>query len=325
MSARAPGLALVALIVSCAFLVARAIDQAVSPLVLALAAGIVLSSSGRVPAAVSPGAQFAARWLLRFGVALLGFRVTFPELAGVGLAPLVAVIAISCLTFAGAVVAGRRLGLSPGLSLIVASGFSICGASAVAATKEPAGATDDEAAYAVALVTLCGTLMVVILPALGALIGLSDRAFGAWAGASVHDVAQVVAAASTQGSAAVETAVVVKLVRVALLAPAVVAVGMLARRERGSGSAATATPWFLIAFAVGVAVASSGVLDGEPRRVIAHVTEVLLVSALAGLGLSTRLGALWRVGGRPLLVGVGATVAIASLALVVVELVGSFA
>ena len=323
MSSRAPGLALVALIVSCAFLAARAIDQAVSPLVLALVAGIALSSSGRVPTEVSPGARFASRWLLRFGVALLGFRVTFPELAGVGLVPLVAVIAISCLTFAGAVVAGRRLGLSPGLSLIVASGFSICGASAVAATKEPAGATDDEAAYAVALVTLCGTLMVVILPALGALINLSDRAFGAWAGASVHDVAQVVATASTHGSKAVETAVVVKLVRVALLAPAVVAVGLLARRERG-GSAAAATPWFLLAFAGGVAIASSGVLAGEPRRLIAHVTEVLLVAALAGLGLSTRLGALWRVGGRPLIVGVGATVVIAALALLVVESVGSF-
>ena len=80
----------------------------------------------------------------------------------------------------------------------------------------------------------------------------------------------------------------------------------------------------MIAFAGGVAIASSGVLDGEPRRLIAHVTEVLLVAALAGLGLSTRLGALWRVGGRPLIVGVGATVVIAALALLVVESVGSF-
>ena len=324
MTRRAPGLALVALIVSLAFLGSRALGHAVSPLVLALISGVALASAGLSPPRVAPGAAFASRWLLRGGIGLLGFRVTVPELAGVGVVPIVSVILISCVTFAAAVWLGRRLGLSSGLALIVASGFSICGASAVAATKEPAGATDDEAAYAVALVTLCGTVAVVVLPALGSLLDLSNRAFGAWAGASVHDVAQVVAAASTHGSTAVETAVVVKLVRVALLAPAVFAVGLLAQRQRSSGSAVAATPWFLVAFAIGVVVASSGVLGADVRRAIADLTDVLLVSALAGVGLATRLGTLLRVGGRPLIVGVGATVSIAAASLVLVELVGTW-
>src|SRR5918995_275360 len=131
--------------------------------------------------------------------------------------PLLLVLVLA--TFFGTQWAGRRLGVSEGLSLLVATGFSICGVSAIAAARDVTVADEEEVAYAIALVTLCGTLAIVLLPALRGVLGLDDRSYGAWVGASVHDVGQVIATSSAVCGVAVATAIGVKLTRVLLLGP----------------------------------------------------------------------------------------------------------
>ena len=148
-----------------------------------------------------------------------------------GFPGLVVVLLAVTVTFFGAQWLGRRMGVSPDLSLLIGTGYSICGVSAVAAMNGVVGADEEEAAYAIGLVTLAGSLSIVVLPLLGTILGMTPADFGTWVGGAVHDVAQTVATASTKGDAALAAAIVVKLTRVALLAPLVVGVA-LARRSR---------------------------------------------------------------------------------------------
>ena len=169
--------------------------------------------------------------MLKLGVVLLGLDLVFPDILALGFKALLVVVAVVAITFFGTRWAGRRLGISDDLSLLVATGFSICGVSAIAAANGVIDADEDEVAFSVALVTLCGTLAIVVLPPLRGPLGLDDEQFGAWVGASVHDVAQVVATSSTAGSIALATAIVVKLTRVMLLAPLIA--GIAVRHRRG--------------------------------------------------------------------------------------------
>ena len=166
--------------------------------------------------------------MLQLGVVLLGLDLVFPDILALGVRALAVVVAVVAITFFGTRWAGRRLGISDDLSLLVATGFSICGVSAIAAANGVIEADEDEVAFAVALVTLCGTLAIVTLPPLQGPLGLDDEQFGAWVGASVHDVAQVVATSSTAGGVALATAIVVKLTRVMLLAPLVAGIAAAA-------------------------------------------------------------------------------------------------
>ena len=183
-----------------------------------------------VPAAAAPGLRTAAGPVLKLGVVLLGLDLVFPDILALGFKALLVVVAVVAITFFGTRWAGRRLGISDDLSLLVATGFSICGVSAIAAANGVIDADEDEVAFSVALVTLCGTLAIVVLPPLRGPLGLDDEQFGAWVGASVHDVAQVVATSSTAGSIALATAIVVKLTRVMLLAPLIAGIAVTHRR-----------------------------------------------------------------------------------------------
>ncbi len=267
-----------------------------------------------------PGLRFAGRHVLRAGIVLVGLRLSLGEIAELGPRSLAAVVAVVAATFLGTRWLARRLGLSPSLGLLVATGYSICGASAIAAVEPLADSTEEEVAYSVALVTLCGTLSIGVLPVLGHLLGLGDAGFGSWVGAAVHDIGQVVAAASTRNDAALHAAVVVKLTRVALLAPLLTLVALRRRRRPGTAAAGRARvpllPAFLVGFLVAVGVRSSGWLSTASLERLQLVETLLLGAGLVGLGSAVDLGRLRRVGGRPLVLGLAswALVAVAALA-----------
>ena len=253
-----------------------------------------------------PACKVAAGPVLKLGVVLLGLDLVFPDILALGLRALLVVVAVVAITFFGTRWAGRRLGISDDLSLLVATGFSICGVSAIAAANGVIDADEDEVAFSVALVTLCGTLAIVTLPLLQAPLGLDDEQFGAWVGASVHDVAQVVATSSTAGAAALATAIVVKLTRVMLLAPLIAGIAI---RHRTTGRSTEArppiVPPFIIAFVAMVVVASLGVI---PDRTIARIDDlrtVLLGMALFALGTRVDVGRLRQIGARPLVARAG--------------------
>lgn len=299
-----PGLALVGAALLVAYGLA-ALWGPVSPLILAVVLGAVLSNTVGVPASCWPGTAFAAKRLLRVGVVLLGFRLALGDVLRLGGPGLLVVVAVVTLTFFGTYWLGQRLGLSRGMSLLTATGFSICGASAVAAMRSVVHAEEEEVAFAVALVTLCGSLAIVVMPLAGTTLGMSPEAFGQWVGASVHDVAQVVATASTGGSAALAAAVVVKLTRVVLLAPMVAGVGLVARRSaaRTDGVRPPLLPLFVVGFIAASVVRTTGIVPAEVLSAIKEVETIVLAAALFGLGAGVNVVRLRKVGGRALVLG----------------------
>lgn len=321
-----PGVAVAALVAAVGYVVHDSVDI-VSPHVIAVAIGIIGATFGTVDKVFAPGLKFSAKKILRAGIVLLGFRLSLSELGKLGPRALVAVVVVVAATFFGTRWLAHRLGLSPSLGLLMATGYSICGASAIAAVEPFAEASEEEVAYSIALVTLCGTLAIVLLPGLGSLIGLADTEYGAWVGASVHDVGQVVAAASTHGEVSLKLATLVKLTRVALLAPLLAGVALAARRRVGATALAGAKrppilPLFIVLFLVAVAVRSSGVLSSVTLGHVKDAETILLSMGLVGLGSNVDLRKLRAVGGRPLALGLGSWALVALVSLAAVKLSG---
>lgn len=336
-----PGLVMVAACVAVAYGIAHVVPS-ISPLVASVAIGAVLANVGLVPERTRAGTHFAAKRLLRLGVVLLGFQLAIGEVLRLGGPGLLVVALVVTITFFGTQWIGKRLGVSPALSLLIATGFSICGASAVAAVEGVTDADEEEVALAIALVTLCGSLAILVLPALGGPLGLHQARFGAWVGASVHDVAQVVATSSTGGTASLHTAVIVKLTRVVLLAPMIAGITLHRRHQRArsekpvtsaNGDVATGAapanrrtpllPLFVVGFLGAIALRSSGVVPTAWLSPLKTAETLTLAAALVGLGTGVHIGKLRRLGGRPLVLAMVAWLLIASVAYVGVRVVGA--
>lgn len=329
-----PGLIMAAAVATIAFVVESLVKNntpvVVSPLVLAVVLGALISNFGLLPETCRLGLGFSARNLLRLGIVLLGLQLSFTQVRELGAPGLALVIIVVTVTFTGTQWLGKKLGLSSGLSLLVATGFSICGASAIAAMRPVSDADDDDMAYAIALVTICGTLAIFLLPVTGEIIGFSGAQFGSWVGASVHDVAQTVATASSGNDDAQHAAIVVKLTRVMLLAPLVAGVSFARRRKqkiahttRSSNENAKlppVVPLFIIGFIATVTINSVFNLPNSVLSDAKTVEKALLASALVGLGAGVNARKLRRVGSRPLALGLISWLLIATLSAIGVKL-----
>ena len=319
MRERMPGLAVAASAALVAWLVHFAVP-AVPILTAAVALGILV---GQVPALqpalagrLAPGLQLAARRLLRIGIVLLGLKLSLVDIAGLGWITILTTIAVVVLTFAGTIGLGRALGLPGHQPVLVASGFAICGASAIGAMAATVRARDEEQAVPVALVTLCGTLAIAVLPALWHPLGLSATGFGHWVGAGVHDVGQVVATAQLAGPAALAVAVVVKLTRVLMLAPMVAITAAVERRRaiEPAGPRPPIVPLFIAGFLAAVLLNSFAPLPEWLLTGADVVQTALLATALFALGASIRVVELVHTGWRALVVGLTSWVLVAALA-----------
>ncbi len=319
---RAPGLLAVAGASAAAFGLARVLPG-LNATTLAVVLGALGANLGLHRPALRAGTTYASTRLLRLGIVLLGLQLSLRQLADLGAVGLAVVAGTVTLTFAGTLVLGRLLRIPPARSLLVATGFSICGASAVGAMKEVAGGDEEDTGTAIALVTLCGTLAILLLPALRVPLGLDPGAFGTWVGASVHDVGQTVATAG-RVDGALTTAIVVKLSRVVLLAPLVAAVALVRRRSAPVGTGRPAVlPLFVVGFLGAIALASAGWVPAGVLSAARLAQEVLLVAALVGLGTGIHVAMLRRTGARALVLGLSSWVLVASVAYAGVRLSGA--
>ncbi|MDR8414835.1 putative sulfate exporter family transporter [Nonomuraea sp. 3-1Str] len=320
-----PGL----VVVSAGVLVAVVVNvlvPAVSQLVAAVVLGAALTNLGVRGAALEPGLAFAARRLLRVGVVLLGAQLAVSDVVALGWPVLLLVLGTVAVTFSVTWWVGCRLGLGRGLSVLVATGFSICGAAAVAAMEGVVGGAKEDVVTAVALVTLYGSLAMVVLPLAGGVVGVPAGGVAGWAGASVHEVAQVVATAQTAGSAALGVAVVVKLTRVVLLAPLIAGVGVWRRRVEGpsgGGGRAPVLPLFVVGFLVMVGLRSAGVVPVGWLAPLRSAQMVLFAAALFAMGAAVRLRVLARTGRRAVVLGGLATAVVVGVSLAGVGLLVS--
>lgn len=284
--------------------------------VLGIAVAHLPRLRGFVRGPARPGLSLAGRRLMRIGIVLLGLALGLDEVLRLGWATVAMVAAVVAATFLGTLWLGRRLGLPGDQPLLIATGYSICGASAIGAVSQVSGSDEEDVASSVALVTLCGTLAIAVLPLLQSPLGLSDADFGRWVGASVHDVGQVVATAQTAGPGALGEAVLVKLMRVAMLAPLVAAVAFSVRARRRavrtpSGRRPAPVPLFVAGFLAAAALRATGALPDVALEWAHTAQELLLAAALFGLGSAVHLPTLSRTGGRAALLGLAAWVVVA--------------
>ena len=279
--------------------------------VLGLLSANLPGASSAVSGPLKPGLSLAARKLMRLGIVLLGLKVSLVDIAGLGWGALLLIAALVGAAFAGTYAVCRAFRLPGEEPLLIASGFSICGVSAIGAMAAARRVRQEDTVVPIALVTLCGTLAIGVLPLLGSLMRLPAETFGVWTGASVHDVGQVVATAQTAGTAALAAAVVVKLARVVLLAPMTAAAGIAGRRAAAVAAAAGVhdaapvkrpplVPLFVLGFLALIIVRTAGVLPAGVLDAAALAQELLFAAALFALGAAVRFRALFASGTRAL-------------------------
>jgi uncharacterized integral membrane protein (TIGR00698 family) len=326
----------------------------IEPVMIAMLLGIAVSNVWTLPKRLHSGIKFSVKKLLPLGIVLLGVRLNFGEMMKVGLAGLLlsgleTVVAL-CLLF----VLGRWLGLPRKLATLLGVGTAICGGTAIVAAAPAIEAEDKDVVFSVATVTLLGLLAMILLPVIGHVLDLSSKQFGVWAGLAIHQTPQVVAAgyAYTPNNAdyspvAGDTATIVKMARVCLLAPVVFLLGLWnARKKARDGGSSTARkinylrlfPTFILGF---VAMALLNTLGLIPELTLRHaaflsagvhtltlataadqVSRFCIIISMAGVGLETKFAAMRQTGLKPFAASLVAVVFVAVLVLALIKAVG---
>ncbi|WBG62763.1 YeiH family protein [Pseudomonas citronellolis] len=309
-----PGALLCLLIAGAANLLVRipAISHlGLGSLTLAILLGLLLGNLGLARfGGLRPGVELSRQQLLRLGVVLYGLRLTFQDIAALGPAALVIdVLMVASTLLVAGWVGVRWLKLPRESALLIGAGSAICGAAAVMASSPVLRARAEHTAVAVATVVLFGTLAMLLHPLLFAhlpnLFG-SAKAFGIFSGSTIHEVAQVVAAGRAMDPAAADAALISKMLRVLLLAPALLCLGRFAASEEATeGKRRLHIPGFAVAFLLVTGLRSLGLVPEAWLAPLQQLDDVLLGMAMAALGLATRLGDLRREGPKPLLLGAG--------------------
>jgi len=325
----APGLLLVVVLAAVAYASTLVLPGIFGAATIGLFLGIIVANVRPNPL-IGPGAKAARTTFLPIGIVLLGARLSLADVLSTGLGAVAVLIFDIVLVLVVTMALGRALGLSEKLSALIGVGTTICGNTAIAATAPVIKAPERDLSAAVATITLFGTAAVIVYPLIGHALGMSDNLFGHWVGAAVNDTSQVTATGFSYSVEAGETATIVKLTRNTLMVPVIFVVGMwFAGRESREAdaderrswlrSARRAVPMFLLGFLALVLVNSVGLISEELTTVLTRVSQVFIVMALVGVGLSTSLSDMRKTGPTPFLMGfaVAAMLAVVSLALFV--------
>lgn len=264
-----------------------------------------------------PGIEFAARTVLRFGVGLLGARITLEQIAALGAGPILLVIGAVVATILFGALIARFFERSLAEGVLTGGAVAICGASAALAISAvlPRGERSSQfTLLTVVGVTALSTLAMILYPAAVPLLGLDAVGAGLFLGGTIHDVAQVVGAGYMISPEAGVNATFVKLLRVAMLVPAVVAISLLFRSRGGTGGRrAPLLPWFLVVFVILVAVNSAGWIPPQAGEWLSGFSRWCLVAAIAALGVMTSFAELAALGWQPVILMVSETVFLAAL------------
>jgi uncharacterized membrane protein YadS len=341
-----PGLGAAVVVAVAARLITGFLPSIVAEVSVALLLGIVLAAlAGPRLRGLTPGLAFSSQRILRLGIVLLGARLSLAEIARIGLPATGLIVVTMAVSFAIVLLAAPFVRVDSRLAVLIAVGSAVCGNTAIVATAPVIGARAREVAYAVATITLFGTVAVFLYPTIGRAVGLSEVASGLWAGVAVHDTSQVIATGAALGPEALDVATVVKLIRNALMAPLllVIAAVWAARadtaavradggppRTGASGHPAMTTglgrrgirrafPLFVVGFLALATLRTIGLIDVEQAGALDTVARGLILVALAAVGLSIHIGELRETSWRPLAVGfaVALMVGLGSLALIV--------
>jgi len=284
----------------------------------ALLIGLALPSLSR-EGACAAGVAFVAKRVLRIGVALLGLRITFEQVAGLGAQSIALVAGAVAATMLCGVALARCLGRRLPLGILTGGAVAICGASAAAAISSVLPKdrqNEQDTAFTIIAVTALSTIAMIVYPAVGKQIGLDETQMGIFIGASIHDVAQVVGAGYSVSTTAGDTATYIKLLRVTLLVPTILVLSLVFARGRGEGKRFYATvPLFVITFAALIFVNSLQLLPPVLHQALQDASRWCLIAAIAAIGMKTSLVEMARLGPRHAALVVGETLFLAIIVL----------
>ncbi|GAA4488041.1 YeiH family protein [Rhodococcus olei] len=288
--------------------------------VTGIVTGVVVATVFKPGPRFKPGIKTGSKFLLQVSVVILGTQLSLMQVVRVGVDSLPVMLGTLAVCLVSAYLIGRCLGIVGDLRTLIGVGTGICGASAIAAVTPVIGAAEVAVTYAVSTVFLFNIAAVLTFPMIGHALGMSEHAFGLFAGTAVNDMSSVVAASTTFGPTAANYAVVVKLTRTLLIIPICLGLAALVSRrarhcERVVDGAAEAAdpasririhrlvPWFLVGFLVLAAANTAGLVPAASHHALAEVSVFLITVALSAVGLSTDLPGLRRTGPRPLILG----------------------
>ncbi len=308
--------------------------------VFGIVLGVVAATVIRPGAVLRPGLAVAAKPVLQLSIVLLGATLSLHQVATVGLGSLPVMLGTLTVALLGAWGLGRLLDVRGDAGLLIGIGTGICGASAIAATTAVIKPKEHQVAYAIGTIFTFNVIAVLTFPAIGHALGMHGHAFGLWAGTAVNDTSSVVAAAFSFGQGAGPYSVVVKLTRTLMLIPIVVVLAVWrARRDPAAGMSAKSSaaevslwrrlPWkkivplFLVGFILASALDTLGVIPSAWHGGLSDAGTFLITVALAGIGLSMRLGDMRQAGVRPLLLGAMLWILVAVSSLVLQSLTGT--
>ena len=274
--------------------------------VIAMFVGMILNRFLKNTGIFASGIKFTSKKVLKFAIILLGLSLNITTVLHVGKMSLVVMVFTLLTCFGGGYFIGKALGLNWKLSNLISAGTGICGGSAIAAIAPTIDADDNDVAYAMSATFLFDTVMIVVFPLLGQWLGLSDAAYGLWAGTAVNDTSSVVAAGYAFSEAAGDFATMVKLTRTLSIIPAVLvfaAINLHLKRKSDANSKAAKVsiksifPWFMSG------LTSLGLLPAALTGAMKSVSKFLMIAALAAIGLNTDFKKLYKSGARPMLHG----------------------
>jgi len=284
-----------------------------SPLVLGIVCGMLYGNflRGAMPTDWNTGVNFAARRLLRIAVAFYGLNISIQQIAAVGLPGLAMSVAVVLGTLLLGTWAGQRLlGLDRDTAMLTAAGSAICGAAAVLAFEPTLRAAPHKSAVAVATVVLFGTLSMFLYPILyhAGWLGLDTQGLGIYIGGTIHEVAQVVGAASNIDPATTEVATIVKMTRVALLVPVLLLLGLWLRKAAAHDASGQTTtklpvPWFAVGFLALAIINSLDIIPVQALTALRKLDVFALTMAMTALGIETRFAQIRKAGPRVMALG----------------------
>lgn len=290
--------------------------------VFGIVLGIIYSNTLGVRTVMQPGITFTSKKILQWSVILLGFGLSFKQIVSTGGESLAVTFVTVSVAFISALLLGKILGIHGKLRTLIGVGTAICGGSAIAAITPIIKPDDHETAYAISTIFLFNVIAVLLFPALGHMLQLSDYGFGLWAGAAINDTSSVVAAGYAYSQQAGDYATIVKLTRATLIIPICLFLVFLEawRQKKNEISQVPLThifPWFILWFLVASGVRSTGLLPEALLPWLGDAAKFMIIMALSAIGLSTNLRKIVSTGIRPILLGLGVWVAVAVSALLV--------
>lgn len=298
-------------------------------LVLAILLGVALRTAWAPGRRWKAGTDFSAKTLLEVAVMLLGASIDPATMLAAGPGLVAGIAGVVALALAVSYGIGRLLGLPPRMAVLVACGNSICGNSAIAATAPVIGAHGDDVAAAIAFTAVLGVLVVLGLPLLGPLLGLSAMQYGVFAGLTVYAVPQILAATAPVGALSVQIGTLVKLLRVLMLGPVVVALALMAKPEGTAEEVAKTrpplrrlVPWFILGFLALAGLRAAGLIPDAALAASQTVAGALTVLSMAALGLGVDVRMLSRAGLRVTAAVVLSLAALGAIGLGLIRLLG---